>query len=263
MPDSCFKNKSERAAAFEAADLYVVISSEFTLGRPVMEIFEAAASAGVTLIQLREKEKGKKFLYDLAVACRPVANRYGILLMIDDHVDVALAAGADGVHLGQEDLPIEAARAMASELWLGNSTHNLEEARAARLNSQNLALSEADRKAAVEKADAKARQVSQKEAEIELYATEGSASLRKVEQQKREAIMAEIQQEIRRRAAAEGYAFVLDSSGKTMNEQPTLLIYPESCDFTAAVLTELNRTRTRKADTPSSKPAPPPEPVRN
>ena len=70
-----------------------------------------------------------------------------------------------------------------------------EEARAARLNSQNLALSEADRKAAVEKADAKARQVSQKEAEIELYATEGSASLRKVEQQKREAIMAEIQQE--------------------------------------------------------------------
>ena len=94
MPDSCFKNKSERAAAFEAADLYVVISSEFTLGRPVMEIFEAAASAGVTLIQLREKEKGKKFLYDLAVACRPVANRYGILLMIDDHVDVASGYGA-------------------------------------------------------------------------------------------------------------------------------------------------------------------------
>lgn len=132
MPDSCFKNKSERAAAFEAADLYVVISSEFTLRRPVMEIFEAAASAGVTLIQLREKEKGKKFLYDLAVACRPVANRYGILLMTDDHVDVALAAGADGVHLGQEDLPIEAARAIAPELWLGNSTHNLEEALAAR-----------------------------------------------------------------------------------------------------------------------------------
>lgn len=128
MPDSCFKNKSERAAAFEAADLYVVISSEFTLGRPVMEIFEAAASAGVTLIQLREKEKGKKFLYDLAVACRPVANRYGILLMTDDHVDVALAAGADGVHLGQEDLPIAAARSLSESLWIGNSTHNLEEA---------------------------------------------------------------------------------------------------------------------------------------
>ena len=128
MLDSCFKTKKERAAAFEAADLYVVISSEFTLGRPVMEIFEAAASAGVTLIQLREKQKGKKFLYDLAVACRPVANRYGILLMIDDHVDVALAAGADGVHLGQEDLPIEAARRIAPELWFGNSTHNLEEA---------------------------------------------------------------------------------------------------------------------------------------
>ena len=120
--------------------------------------------------------------------------------------------------------------------------------------------SEADRKAAVDKADAKARQVSQKEAEIELYATEGSASLRKVEQQKREAIMAEIYQEIRRRAAAEGYAFVLDSSGKTMNEQPTLLLCPPSSDFTAAVLTELNRTRTKKVETPAPKPAPP-EPV--
>ena len=136
-----------------------------------------------------------------------------------------------------------------------------EEARAARLNSQNLALSEAERKAAVQNAEAKARQVSQKEAEIELYATEGSASLRKVEQQKREAIMAEIQQEIRRRAAAEGYAFVLDSSGKTMNEQPTLLIYPAATDFTEAVLVELNRTRTKKVDTPAPKPAPPPEPV--
>ena len=136
-----------------------------------------------------------------------------------------------------------------------------EEARAARLNSQNLALSEADRKAAVQNAEATARQVSQKEAEIELYASEGSASLRKVEQQKRESIMAEIHQEIRRRAAAEGYAFVLDSSGRTMNEQPTLLVYPKAGDFTDAVLTELNRTRTKKVDTPAPKPAAPPEPV--
>lgn len=72
--------------------------------------------------------------------------------------------------------------------------------------------------------------------------------------------MAEIYQEIRRRAAAEGYAFVLDSSGKTMNEQPTLLLCPPSSDFTAAVLTELNRTRTKKVDAPAPKPAPP-EPV--
>ena len=136
-----------------------------------------------------------------------------------------------------------------------------EEARTARLNSQNLALSEAERKTAVETADTKARQVTQKEAEIKLYASEGSASLRRVEQQKRESIMAEIHQEIRRRAAAEGYAFVLDSSGKTMNEQPTLLIYPKASDFTDAVLTELNRTRTKKVDAPAPKPAPPPEPV--
>ncbi|NMD85086.1 thiamine phosphate synthase [Victivallis vadensis] len=129
---SCFSSREEKAAAFDAVDIYPVISSEFTLGRPVVEIFEAVAAGGVKIVQLREKNKGMKYLYELAVACRPIANRYGILLMIDDHVDVALAANADGVHLGQDDLPVPVARAIAPGLWLGNSTHNLEEALAAK-----------------------------------------------------------------------------------------------------------------------------------
>ena len=129
---SCFSSREEKAAAFDAVDIYPVISSEFTLGRPVVEIFEAVAAGGAKIVQLREKNKGMKYLYELAVACRPIANRYGILLMIDDHVDVALAANADGVHLGQDDLPIPVARAIAPGLWLGNSTHNLEEALAAK-----------------------------------------------------------------------------------------------------------------------------------
>ena len=108
-----------------------MISSEYTLDRPVIEIFEAVAAGGAKIVQLREKQKGAKYLYELAIACRPIANHYGILLIIDDHVDVALAAKADGVHLGQEDLPIPVARSIAPNLWLGNSTHNLEEALAA------------------------------------------------------------------------------------------------------------------------------------
>ena len=132
LVESCFKNHAERAAAYEAADLYPVISSEFTLGRPVLDVFLAAARGGAKIIQLREKNKDLKFLYELAVACRPIANEYGILLIIDDHVDVALAAHADGVHLGLEDLPPEAARQIAPELWIGCSTHNLTEALAAR-----------------------------------------------------------------------------------------------------------------------------------
>ncbi|MGE4564684.1 MAG: thiamine phosphate synthase [Victivallaceae bacterium] len=129
---SRFRNRAERLAAFEQADLYPVISSEFTLERPVLDIFRAAARGGARLIQLREKNRPLGELYELALACRPIADEYGVLLIIDDHVDVALAAGADGVHLGQEDLPLAAARRIAPELLLGSSTHNREEALAAR-----------------------------------------------------------------------------------------------------------------------------------
>ncbi len=125
-------NKSERLAAFEKADLYPVISSEFTNGRPVLEIFRSVVRGGAKLVQLREKNRPQKELYELALACRPIADEAGVLLIIDDHVDIALAAGADGVHLGQEDLPLAAARRIAPELLLGSSTHNREEALAAR-----------------------------------------------------------------------------------------------------------------------------------
>ena len=128
MPRSCFRSREEKAEVFEMADIYPVISSEFCLNRPVIEIFRAAAEGGATLIQLREKHWGKKALYELAVACRPIANQYGVLLIINDHVDVALAADADGVHLGQDDLPVPAARSLSETLWIGNSTHNSAEA---------------------------------------------------------------------------------------------------------------------------------------
>lgn len=128
MLKSCFRTRAEKAIAFDSADIYPVISSEFCLGRPVLDIFRAVAEGGAKLVQLREKHQGKRVLFDLAVACRPIANEYGILLIINDHVDVALAANADGVHLGQEDLPLAAARSLSDTLWLGNSTHNLEEA---------------------------------------------------------------------------------------------------------------------------------------
>ena len=125
------RSKAEKLEIFRSADIYSVISSEFCLGRSPEEIFAAAAEAGAKIIQLREKNKGDKYLYELACKCRPLADRFGVLMMIDDRVDVALAAGADGVHLGQDDIPIEAARKIAPELFIGNSTHNVEEAVAA------------------------------------------------------------------------------------------------------------------------------------
>ena len=70
-------------------------------------------------------------LYELAVEYRRRTEAAGSLLIIDDRVDIALAAGADGVHLGQTDLPVAAARRIAPDLIVGASSHSLEEALAA------------------------------------------------------------------------------------------------------------------------------------
>ena len=124
---SCFPTLASRLAAFENADLYPVISSEFCAGRDPFEIFCAAAEGGAKVIQIREKNWNKAAIHHLACRCREIANRFGVLIIIDDHLDVALTACADGVHLGQVDLPIDAAKRIAPELLLGSSTHDLPE----------------------------------------------------------------------------------------------------------------------------------------
>ena len=90
---------------------------------------------------------------------------------------------------------------------------------------------------------AKQNLVKAKEAEIRMFVQERSNDLRKLETSKRAEILNEIRQELRKRAAAEGFEFVFDSSGKTMNDQPQLLVYPERSDITQSVIRELNRTR--------------------
>jgi thiamine-phosphate pyrophosphorylase len=122
---------TQRLAAFEAADLYVVISSEFCGGRNAVDILVRTLMAGVRIVQLREKNLTHRGLYELAQEFRRLTKTAGALLIIDDRVDIALASGADGVHLGQEDLPLEAARHLAPDLIIGASTHSLEEALAA------------------------------------------------------------------------------------------------------------------------------------
>ena len=121
------------------------------------------------------------------------------------------------------------------------------------------ALSEADRSKAGADAVVKAREVAAKEAELKLYAAERLRTMRDAEQKKREEVFADIYKEIDRRAAAEGFTFVLDSSGKTMNEQPTVLRFPASCDLTEAVIRELNRTMS-EAEKKEAAPAAAPQP---
>jgi len=118
----------ERMRRFVAAGLYVVTSESMSAGRSALEIVRLVLSAGVRLIQLREKELPTRKLVELASKVRQLCDRCGSLLIVNDRVDVAMAVRADGVHLGQDDLPVRAARALAPELIIGASTHSRDEA---------------------------------------------------------------------------------------------------------------------------------------
>jgi thiamine-phosphate pyrophosphorylase len=122
---------ARRLGAFERADLYVVITAAFCAGRGAVTVLDQVLAAGVGLVQLREKDLEDRRLYELAQEFRRRTEAAGALLIIDDRVDIALAAGADGVHLGQTDLPVAAARQIAPDLIIGASSHCLEEALAA------------------------------------------------------------------------------------------------------------------------------------
>jgi len=122
---------AERMARFADCGLYVVITEAFCAGRPATEVLRACLEAGVRLVQFREKDLDALVLFHRAEAFRRLTADAGALLIVDDRVDVALAVGADGVHLGQRDLPIAAARRIAPELILGSSSHDLDEALAA------------------------------------------------------------------------------------------------------------------------------------
>jgi len=119
---------ARRAAILAAADLYVVTCEPLSESRSDLAILEAALDAGVRLVQLRDKRASKRTLFAKAEAARRLVDRYDALLILNDHLDVALATGADGVHLGQDDLPIAAARALAPDLVLGASSHALAQA---------------------------------------------------------------------------------------------------------------------------------------
>ncbi len=120
-----------------------------------------------------------------------------------------------------------------------------EAARTAQSNALNIALAPAEKQKVEQEAVAARNAVREKEAEIKLFVDERSADMRRLETSKRTEIMTEIRRAVSRRAAAEGFDFVFDRSGKTMNDQPALLVYPERCDITNSVLRELNRSRSQ------------------
>ena len=122
------KTREQRLEMLRQADLYVVITEEFTAGRGTIRVLKEAADAGIRIAQLREKSLSGKELYRRAEEFRRICDRYDILMIMNDHIDLALMCGADGVHLGQDDLPLEASVRFAPDLIIGRSTHSREQA---------------------------------------------------------------------------------------------------------------------------------------
>jgi thiamine-phosphate pyrophosphorylase len=98
---------------------------------PVYDMTSAVLEAGVTFIQYREKGKTRREIYEEALRLRELTRSFGATLIINDHADIALAVDADGVHLGQDDLPLREARKIMHRKIVGISTHDLEQAREA------------------------------------------------------------------------------------------------------------------------------------
>ena len=125
------RSLQEKTDLFQKSDLYPVVSSEFCNGRNVCDIVADIASGGAKIVQIREKNLPDSIVFDLVKKCRIITDKFNMLLIVDDRLDIAMAAGADGVHLGQDDFPLSEARKLAPEMLFGISTHNAEEISAA------------------------------------------------------------------------------------------------------------------------------------
>jgi thiamine-phosphate pyrophosphorylase len=110
--------------------LYAITDAE--AGRSHVEQVAELAAAGVEWIQIRDKHLSGRALYEITRAALEVAHPRSARIIVNDRVDVAKAAGADGVHLGQDDLPADAARAILGPVAIvGLSTHSVAQAVAA------------------------------------------------------------------------------------------------------------------------------------
>lgn len=112
----------------ETLRLYLVTDRSLSLGRTLEEIVTEAVAGGVTIVQLREKEAQTGEFIQLAQRLMEILKPYDVPLIINDRIDVALAVDADGVHIGQSDMPYETARKLLGpDKIIGLSVENLED----------------------------------------------------------------------------------------------------------------------------------------
>lgn len=109
--------------------LYAVTDAAWTGKKTLTEQVEEAMKGGITFLQLREKHLSKEEFLKEAIEIKDLAQKYQIPFVINDEIEIAQEAGADGVHVGQDDMPVEEVRKiLGKDKIIGVSAHNVEEA---------------------------------------------------------------------------------------------------------------------------------------
>lgn len=109
-------------------DLYALTDSRLSLGRPLETVATTLLEAGIRIIQYREKKANMRQKYDDCLLLRRLTTAYGACFIVNDHVELALLCDADGLHVGQDDVPLQELRRLAPNLMIGLSTHSPEQA---------------------------------------------------------------------------------------------------------------------------------------
>lgn len=113
-------------------DIYALTDARLSLGRPLEEVARALLDAGVRILQYREKKLKAGQMLDECRLLRRLTDEAGACFIVNDHIEIAMLVGADGVHIGQEDLPVpEVRRLVGPDTLIGLSTHSPQQARAA------------------------------------------------------------------------------------------------------------------------------------
>lgn len=113
-------------------DIYAITDSRLSRGRSIQEVVTELLAAGVRIIQYREKKKKAGEMLQECQIIRQLTKEAGACFIVNDHIDIAQLVEADGVHIGQEDLPVhEVRRLVGEDCLIGLSTHSPEQAQAA------------------------------------------------------------------------------------------------------------------------------------
>jgi len=120
--------KEEHVRRLAEDPVYVIMGEEFSLGRKNRDVAKELLDAGVKIIQYREKHKTWREKYGEAKEIASMCKEYGATFIMNDSADIAVACGADGIHVGQDDAPVPLVRALAGEdIFVGLSTNTIAE----------------------------------------------------------------------------------------------------------------------------------------